>query len=51
MKHGIPMTNHILRLNILTLITKHNRDDQSTSLEKLWMMILLPRMKMMMPKN
>jgi len=27
MKHGIPMTNHILRLNIMTLITKHHRDD------------------------
>jgi len=27
MKHGIPMTNHILRLNILTLLTNHHRDD------------------------
>ena len=27
MKHGIPMTNYILRLNIFTLLTNYYRDD------------------------
>ena len=27
MKHDIPMTNYILRLNIFTLLTNYHRDD------------------------